>query len=257
MYDIDISVCPTRWASFQTAFELLSKCIPSNMLVDMKIVQFISATILQVEANHIDHSNWDRLINELKTNLRNIFNDAGDVDDRAQLMLQIIESREDKICYLIQRQYGRTTSTWLAYQVYLKHQQLVMVALNDYLASITDKQVTFQEEIQIIKHLMQWLTFMQKKQLITLITFIQTMMKTMNMSDIHLIVHIINVLQIQIDDKIPINHYNLDNFQCILALKLALILYVTANVFKHAAKNDAKKIYPGSTIAKHALFLRV
>ncbi|CAL6081660.1 Hypothetical_protein [Hexamita inflata] len=96
MYDIDISVCPTRWASFQTAFELLSKCIPSNMLVDMKIVQFITATILQVEANHIDHSNWDRLINELKTNLRNIFNDAGDVDDRAQLMLQIIESREDK-----------------------------------------------------------------------------------------------------------------------------------------------------------------
>ncbi|CAL6053558.1 Hypothetical_protein [Hexamita inflata] len=42
MYDIDISVCPTRWASFQTAFELLSKCIPSNMLVDMKIVQFIT-----------------------------------------------------------------------------------------------------------------------------------------------------------------------------------------------------------------------
>ncbi|CAL6073405.1 Conserved_hypothetical protein [Hexamita inflata] len=96
MYDIDISVCPTRWASFQTAFEQLSKCIPSNMSVDMKIVQFTTATILQVEANHIDHSNWDRLINQLKTNLRSILNDAGNIDDRAQLMLLIIESREDK-----------------------------------------------------------------------------------------------------------------------------------------------------------------
>ncbi|CAL6090502.1 Hypothetical_protein [Hexamita inflata] len=97
-----------------------------------------------------------------------------------------------------------------------------MVALNAYLASITDKQVTFQEETQIIKHLMQWLTYMQKKQQITLIIFIQTMMKMID-SEIHLIVYIISILQIQKDDKIPINHYKFDNFQYILALKLVCL----------------------------------
>ncbi|CAL5988858.1 Hypothetical_protein [Hexamita inflata] len=71
------------------------------------------------------------------------------------------------------------------------------------------------------------------------------MMKMMNMSEIHLIVYIISILQIQKDDKIPINHYKLDNFQYILALKLALILYDTVNVSKHAAKNNAKNYIRG------------
>ncbi|CAL6091250.1 Hypothetical_protein [Hexamita inflata] len=125
-----------------------------------------------------------------------------------------------------------------------------MVALNVYLASITDKQVTFQEETQIIKHLMQWLTYTQKKLQITLITFIQTMMKTKFMSDIHLINNNLLIYICQFTFKS-------DNFKQILARILAQIKFIPANMFKHAVKNNAKKLYPGPCLVKRALFLRV
>ncbi|CAL6031741.1 Conserved_hypothetical protein [Hexamita inflata] len=70
-----VSVAPTRWTSYQTAFDFLfpdQVSVPDYMRIHMQIVKLMSKTILEVEANEIDHSRWAYLICQLKDTLKTI-----------------------------------------------------------------------------------------------------------------------------------------------------------------------------------------
>ncbi|CAL6050069.1 Conserved_hypothetical protein [Hexamita inflata] len=100
---VGISVVPTRWTSFKTAFDkIIDKIgqLPEDMQSHNDIVAMISITILQVEANYISHSRWGSLISQLLNNLQKLVDDNiginNDIVERANIMIMIVKERQDQ-----------------------------------------------------------------------------------------------------------------------------------------------------------------